>query len=312
MNLKINSLKEVEADSWNGFDDTSAHPANTTFYANLYQKAGSCPIFLEAYAGDIKVSQWLLCRYRPIFNPFKTELLSRCGPQIINFFIDQYDEIFCKYIEYVSLKYSPRNITLLQYALVRGIPFSALEKCGFKRVTKYLSYINPIIDDEAILRRFHTSHRNDARKALRERFKYEPQITPDDYHRLSLETYQRSKKSGPSWGDIRDIYNKLIIYEKGLISGVYVKNKLCTATVILYHGENAYYLYGASASEKPRGATVYIHFENMRYLRKKGVKRYDFGGAMIAGTNDEKAISISLFKKRFGGDQVDAYGAIYR
>lgn len=301
------------AHNWDNFDLQTAHPANTSIYAKMVSNLFTSPLCLEAYVNDIKVSQWLLFIKRRRVNPFIFDISSECCPQVIGRFKNSLDQLFQKYIEYIKNSFAPRNIIIVNYALVRAVTETALISSGFELIVKFNAYINKIsVDDNDIIAQFHTSHRNDTRKAIKMGYFYSPNITPEEYYRLSVETYSRSNREGPSLKYIRNIYKRLVANDKGLISGVYVNGKLNTGSIVFFHGINAYYFFGASSTEKQRGATCYIHYENMRTLRNKGVLFYDFGGARVEDHPDEKARSLSDFKRRFGGKCIETYGGIYR
>ena len=317
MSLKIEirqtDTANLDGDAWNDYDSFSAHPANTTFYAGLYRgRLLSAPIFLEAFISGDKVSQWVLAKRRSRQNPFSVELSSPCAPQVAQKHTSQFDEIFAAYIEFMNRSFHPENITVFNYALTRGITEAALLQSGFSRVERFCTFVNQLGEDDELLRQFHGSHRNDTRRALRLGFSYTPILSFEEYLHLSKETYARSDQSGPSEREVLKLQRELVEHHKGLISGVSVDGTLEAASIVLFHGEHAYYLHGASSNERSRGATTLIHYENMRLLRRRGVRFYDFGGARIANDVDAKARSISAFKSRFGGTLIEAFGGIYR
>ena len=100
-------------------------------------------------------------------NPLSVELSSHCGPQVIEKQTGRYDEMFASYIEFIESSFRPTNITVLSYALTRGITETALRRGGFHRVEKFCAYVNPLVEDNEILQQFHASHRNDTRRAIR-------------------------------------------------------------------------------------------------------------------------------------------------
>ena len=189
---------------------------------------------------------------------------------------------------------------------------TALARAGFQQIEEHPTYVNSIAGDAEMLRAFHDSHRNDTRKALREELRYSDALTSAEYLRLSRVTYGRFGQAGPEPALVEGIERTLTAGGKALCSGVYAGGELVAASIVLHHGHNAFYLPGASSPAKPRGATTLIHFENMRRLRERGVRSYDFGGALEGAEADDKARSIAAFKRRFGGARVVGYGGRYR
>jgi hypothetical protein len=170
-------LGSAEKTSWDEFDRSTGHPANITSYAHLYRKRLSSPLFLEARIENQKISQWLLCKRRMLRKLLRCYLFSQCGPQVKPSYSKYYDEIFSSYVEFLKRSFHPTNILVLNHALVRGITRTALEKSAFQYITECVPYISRLdASDEAILRSFHASHRNDTRKAIKESFQYDPEI----------------------------------------------------------------------------------------------------------------------------------------
>lgn len=296
---------------WNAFAPAQANPAGSIEYAALQRSLGPLPVFLEAWRGDSKISQWLLCRTRRRIVPF-APLVADCGPQVADAAVADSDDVFVAFADFVRRRLRPRDLRVLKYALVRGISRSALTRAGFQEIEEHPSYVSQIADDATMLAAFHDSHRNDTRKALRDELRYSGALPSAEYLRLSRITYERSGLIGPEPALIEGIDRTLVAGGKALCSGVYAGEELVAASVVLHHGHNAFYLHGASSPAKPRGATTLIHFENMRRLRERGVRSYDFGGAREGDDADDKARSIAAFKRRFGGARVVGYGGRYR
>ncbi|MDE3058746.1 MAG: peptidoglycan bridge formation glycyltransferase FemA/FemB family protein [Bacteroidota bacterium] len=301
-------MTQPQPSEWNNFDRATAHPANTTFYGDMYKSFFSKPIFLEAWDNDIKISQWLLRKKRNALNPLEISVTSMCSPQISNTYSEDREKIFREYVNFIRNSLKPKKITVLNYALVRNLTESMLKISGFTHIERYGTYTNDIRQsDEEMIKLFHDSHRNDTRKALRDGYEYNPELSIKQYFELSRETYSRSGERGPYLSDIQNIHRHLVCNGLGLFSGVLVNGKLQAASIILYQGNIAYYLHGASATVKARGATTFIHYENMKYLRRSEINYYDFGGARLE-TDNEKAQTISSFKAKFGGTLAEHHG----
>ncbi len=306
--ISISPTGNREKASWDEFDRDSAHPANTTSYAHIYRKHLSSPVFLEARIGNQKASQWLLCKRKILRKFLQCYLFSQCGPQVMHSYAGYYDEIFSSYIQFLRHSFNPMNILVLNHALVRGITRTALEKSAFQNITECVPYISRLdASDEAILNSFHASHRNDTRKAIKEAFRYDPNVLVNQYFPLSTATYGRSGLEGHPKDYLEDLESHLVSDGKGFISGVYVEDKLVAASIIIHHGNNAFYLHGASVSPKPRGSTTFLQFKNMLRLRDLGVKCYDMGGAKLVENTDSKTITLTRFKSRFGGTPSSAF-----
>jgi len=296
---------------WSDFAPERAHPANSLAYADYYERLGHKPLFLQAHAGGERVAQWLLCRRKRRFNPLAA-LFADCGPQVDARALQHADDVLVACVGFLVRRYRPRELVLLKQALVRDVSEDALRRSGFRRIVELRSFVSRIGSDEELLAAFHSSHRNDTRKALREGFGYTDGLAPGAYLELVREMREATGYASAGADVVQAIAGTLVPGRRAFLSGVLAGGRLCAASVVLFSGRTAFYLYGASRHDKPRGATTLLHFENMRRLREQGVERYDFGGAGLPGDQDPKARSIAAFKERFGGSSVTSYGGSYR
>jgi hypothetical protein len=296
---------------WNDFAPEQLHPANTTEYADFYENFGHRPLFLEARAGGERVAQWLVFRRKRLFNPFAA-LFAECAPQLAAPARDRADDVFVACVEFLSRRFRPSELVLFKHALLRGLSESALRRSGFRRIVELRSFVTTIASDDELLAQFHSSHRNDTRKALREGFGYTDALSLAAYLELVREMWDATGYVAVGADVLAAIARSLVPARRALFSGVHAQGRLAAASVILFAGRTAFYLYGASRPDKPRGATTYLHYENMRRLRTLGVERYDFGGAGLSDDPDHKVRSIAAFKERFGGALVTSYGGSLR
>ncbi|MBI2013215.1 MAG: peptidoglycan bridge formation glycyltransferase FemA/FemB family protein [Candidatus Colwellbacteria bacterium] len=74
--------------------------------------------------------------------------------------------------------------------------------------------------------------------------------------------------------------------------------------LVIFFGGTATYLFGASYTKKlPSKVTTYLHWRGLTESKKMGFKYYDLGGI------DEKLWpSLTVFKKRFGGEEFEYIG----
>ncbi len=84
---------------------------------------------------------------------------------------------------------------------------------------------------------------------------------------------------------------------------IYFNGKAQGGLFIPYTRQGAYYLYGASADTvELTGAMNYLHWETIKDMKKRGVRRYDFVGARLSDVAGTKLEGIQKFKSRFGAE----------
>ena len=297
--------------AWADFAPGQAHPANTAEYADFYEALGHSPVFLEVRQGNEKVAQWLVCRRRRRFNPLAA-LYADSGPHVGPTALDRSDDVFVACFDRLRRSFHLREFVLLKHALVRGVSEAALRQSGFGKVVELRSYVSPVRGDDEMLAAFHSSHRNDTRKALREGLRYTDELSAGEYNALAAQMSNTTGYGGTAPMVVEAIERALARSGRAFLSGVFTGGQLSAASVVLHAGPCAFYLHGASRRDKARGATTYLHYENMRRVRALGVSQYDFGGAGLAGETDPKALSIAAFKERFGGMPISGFGGSYR
>lgn len=80
------------------------------------------------------------------------------------------------------------------------------------------------------------------------------------------------------------------------------KGKIRAAAYVMFYGDTATYLHGASISEKNNSSVSYaLQWEIIKAAKKKGHKMYDFWGVVEKDDPKHPWYGISLFKKGFGG-----------
>ncbi|HYN04447.1 MAG TPA: GNAT family N-acetyltransferase [Vicinamibacteria bacterium] len=297
--------------AWGEFAPEQAHPANSAEYADFYETLGQTPVFLEVRQGNEKLAQWLVCRRRRRFSPLAA-LYADCGPQVAPTARDRSDDVLVACVDRLRRSFHLQEFVLLKHALLRAVSEPALRRCGFRKVVELHSYVSPVRGDDEMLAAFHSSHRNDTRKALREGFRHTHALTAGEYNALAAQMRDTTGYSGTGPAIVEAIERVLAGPGRAFLSGVFAGDQLLAASVVLHAGACGFYVYGASRRDKARGATTYLHYENMRHLRALGVLQYDFGGAGLAGDTDPKALSIAAFKARFGGVLVSSFGGSYR
>ncbi len=295
---------------WDSFDSINPQPANSSAYGAYYaSELLSRPLFLRAFTDGVLVAQWLLYLRRTPGSHFRLTCGAFAGPELSRESELPYETVLTGFVKHIFRKHGPCNLHLLSYALVRGIPESALASSGFQRIEQYGSYVNTLAGDDGLREQFTSNRRYELRRALKAGYEYRVGIAAGDYHKLSSISYRRSGMRGPMRRTLTHIEKHLSGGGVAFLSGVYAEGELNVASIIIHRGRTAYYLYGASADRKAPGATAYIHYENMRHARELGILEYDFGGARDV---NEKDRSLAEFKRQFGGRYITCCGGVYR
>ena len=305
-------VRRVQPDEqWDAFERPCAHPANSRSFALVHRRWGCSPLFLEAARQGSRVGQWLVFRSRGRWGLRRPSLFAFATPQVREDDPELRSRVFVAMSEWLVSRFRPQTLTLQSFALIRGISEQTYQEAGFRHVEKFWSYVNPTGDHDFLLSTFGSNHRTNTRKALKLGYTWRADVTADEFVRLSRETYG-SPDGGPSAELVRRIQRHMVPAGTAVISGVAVDGSLRAASIVLFAGTTGYYLHGGSTSAKDRNAATYLHYENMRWLHGRGIAEYDFGGAKVGAGHSDKALSISEFKRKFGGRLIEAWGGSWR
>lgn len=185
---------------------------------------------------------------------------------------------------------------------------------GFKESPMHLHAQNTWILDissgeEEILKGMRKSTRYLVKKGITADFELKKTIEPkfaDVLSRLQVDTSRRHKFVGFSQklfeGQLatfgKDGQAELFICKQG-------KKEHCAA-IIIYYGDTAYYHHSASTDESKKIPIAYfLQWNVIKSAREKGLKFYNFWGVAPDDNPKHRFAGVTLFKKGFGGFQVD-------
>jgi peptidoglycan pentaglycine glycine transferase (the first glycine) len=83
------------------------------------------------------------------------------------------------------------------------------------------------------------------------------------------------------------------------------RGRRLAAALVVYFGRRATYYFGGSLAVHRRAMAPYLlHFEIMREAKERGCDWYDLWGVAPEGAADDPWQDISVFKRKFGGEEV--------
>lgn len=175
--------------------------------------------------------------------------------------------------------------------------------------------------EEEIFSEFHPSTRSNIRRAEKRgvTVKIKPRLEPADYNEffsMMEETIQRNsgKNAYPNHSYFHalakiisppaEIYNPDDL-SLGVFFG-YQHDKPAAAHFVLFFGDTATYLYGASYSDLLRSkTTTYLHWAAIKEAKRRGLRYYDLGGI-----DEKRWPTLTNFKRQFRGKESSYIGNI--
>ena len=167
--------------------------------------------------------------------------------------------------------------------LVFRNPSTVLGARGIKRSKKQLQphktvILNLELSEEDLLSRMHHKTRYNIKVAERNRILVEDADDLDSFWKLLENTAKRDR----FYSHTKDYYEKLLTLNGELKTDLvmaYFNEKPVAGAIILCYGDTGYYLHGASDHNYRHLMAPYaLHWENIKYLKQKGLKYYDLWG----------------------------------
>ena len=85
-----------------------------------------------------------------------------------------------------------------------------------------------------------------------------------------------------------------------------LKNKILAAAIIVFYGDTAYYHYSGSIGDyKKIPYSYFLQWKIIQQSKKRGLKFYNLWGVAPNTNTRHRYSGVTIFKKGFGGDQID-------
>ncbi|MGZ3866679.1 MAG: peptidoglycan bridge formation glycyltransferase FemA/FemB family protein [Bacteroidia bacterium] len=212
-------------------------------------------------------------------------------------------EFLNRFVTFVKKKNIAQRITQPEnQAIFKTVP----DNSTYAEFGTYYLDLNKYTIEE-LFSNIHAKHRNVIRNAEKKDviIKYGKEVL-SDFYELYRETMERSNMYCQSFSYFTNLYDSL---PDNIICGVAYFNNVPQGGLFIPFTEfAAFYLFGASAAKvNVNGAINYLHWNTIKLLKEKNVKRYDFVGARLSDVSGTKLEGIQLFKQRFGAELDKGY-----
>lgn len=173
---------------------------------------------------------------------------------------------------------------------------------------KFGNYVLSLVgEDEDVFARITSKHRNMIRRGEKSgvEVRFGGKELLDDYIVVDKQTWNRSGKIT----DNTEYYKKYLenFKDRSIIGVAYKDNVPQCGILGIYNEAMFYYMFGASANHPEPGATHYLQWRTMQYMRQKKVRCYNFVGCRLNVDAGSKYENIQRFKKGFGGELIECY-----
>lgn len=127
-----------------------------------------------------------------------------------------------------------------------------------------------------------------------------------EFYKLQVQTSKRQKFVPFSH---KFLYEQFKVFAENNLALLYrakMKNKLLAEAIIIFYGKEAIYHYGASTDEGRKYPGAYlIQWRAIEEAKRRGMIRYNFWGVSPIGKPKHRFYGLSVFKRGFGGEDVE-------
>lgn len=185
---------------------------------------------------------------------------------------------------------------------------------GFKNAPMHLHaeltrQINLEKSEAELLAQMRKTTRGEIKKAVTSSIEVTASKDPSqilDFYKLQQETAKRQGFISFSQKFLEEQFKVFAADNQVMLYTATFKQKLLAQAIIIFYGYEADYHYGASAvvGRKFPGAYL-IQWEAIKEAKKRGLRRYNLWGVAPEGQTNHRFYGVSVFKRGFGGDDVE-------
>lgn len=128
----------------------------------------------------------------------------------------------------------------------------------------------------------------------------------DEFYELQKETAKRQNFVEFDKKFLKEQFSVFVKDNQVLLYTATLEGKNLAQAFIIFYGEEADYHYGASTLDGRKHPGAYlIQWEAIKEAKKRGLKRYNLWGVAPEGEIDHRFYGVSIFKRGFGGEDIN-------
>lgn len=125
------------------------------------------------------------------------------------------------------------------------------------------------------------------------------------FYELQLKTARRQRFVPFGYEFLKQQFKVFFDADKALLFTATFENKILAQAFIIFYGQEAVYHYGVSTEDGRKYPGAYLlQWEAIKEAEKRGIKKYNFWGVAPVDNKNHRFSGVSLFKRGFGGEDV--------
>jgi len=171
------------------------------------------------------------------------------------------------------------------------------------------SQLDTTKDEDELLKNMRKTTRHEIKSVINRNIKILKSEDPKDikeFYDLQRKTAKRQKFVPFTYGYLYEQFKVFAKNKNAILYKAYFKNKLLAQAFIIFYGNEAVYHYATGTEEGRKYPGSYlIQWEAILEAKRRGMKRYNFWGVAPIDATKHRFYSLSVFKRGFGGEDVN-------
>ncbi len=307
------TIKQIEnKDSWENFiaDQAEANFLHSWYWAEFHKNLDHYVDRTGFYNGEKLVGVMLSI----VEDAKRGRYLTIPGGPIINWRNTAVIKTFVEKVKEIAKKQQCVFVRVRPQLIADEFSKSLFKNSGFVDAPIHLhaeltSQLDITKTEEELLVGMRKTTRYELKKAGLLNIEIKTSKNPDEikkFYDLQLETAHRQKFVPFSYEFLYEQFKIFAQNELALLFSAFHKKTLLAQAMVVFYRQEAVYHYGASTQEGRKYPGSYlIQWEAIKEAKKRGMKRYNFWGVAPEENKNHRFYGVSIFKRGFGGEDVD-------
>ena len=309
MSIQVKNIEEKKI--WEDFLATQdeANFLQSYLWGEFHQKIGSKVFYSGFFEGEKLIGVMLSI----VEDARRGRYLTVPAGPIIDWKNSELVEAFGEEVKRVARESGGVFIRIRPQLISDEFSMNLFKKLGFKDAPMHLhaeltNQLDISKTEEELLAQMRKTTRYEIRKGISQNLTVEMSTDPElieGFYQIQLETAKRQGFVPFPKNFLLEQFKVFAENDKAALFSAYHGKQLLAQAFIIFYGSEAAYHYGVSteAGREYPGAYL-IQWEAIKEAKKRGLKRYNFWGVAPEENKEHRFYRISIFKRGFGGTDV--------
>lgn len=236
------------------------------------------------------------------------------GGPLLDWHNEGFVTAFFKNITAEAKKYNCTFLRFRPQETVTNITSQLIQTIGAKLAPMHLTadltlQLDITKTDEELLMQMRKNTRYEVKKS--EKIGIRTEVTEDiaridEFYSHQLEVAKRHGFVPFSYAFLKEQFSAFLVDQKVTLINSYLGDQLLASAFIIFYNNEAVYHYGISTEANAKQPGAYAtQWAAIQEAKRRGCTKYNFWGIAPEDKTDHRFAGVSLFKRGFGGDEVE-------